>query len=109
LAPRRVVMCIGRNDVAAGVAPATRQANYAAMVATWEARGAEVWHLLSIPEAAYPGETAMDTWILATYPAGRIMDPKPGWNAGTMLSTDNVHPTAVGHAHVAAIVAAALA
>ena len=103
--PKDLLLNIGRNDLANGVATATWQANYSAIVSGALARGVRVVHLLPIPETTV-NQAALTTFIQTTFAGQPMIDPSVGWVNATMLSSDGTHPTPVGHAHVKAAIIA---
>ena len=118
--PRAVLLNIGRNDLANGVAAATWQANYSGIVSQLKAAGVRVVHLLPIPETAQ-AQTALFSYITSTFPNDGLIDPAAGtymvngtvaytapsgWSNSTMLSPDAIHPTAAGHAYLASLIMA---
>jgi lysophospholipase L1-like esterase len=96
LKPKTVLLNIGRNDLASGVASATWQANYQSIVANAVAAGANVVHLMPIPETTQDQST-LTAFINATYPSGLKIDVSPAWVNATHLSADGTHPNAAGH------------
>jgi lysophospholipase L1-like esterase len=95
------ILAIGRNDLNSGVASGTWQTNYVNIVTQLQGQGTTVFHLLPVPETVQTDQSALNTWIIATYGAGNCIDIATGWSNGTMLSSDNVHPNEVGHAFIA--------
>lgn len=100
-APQKVVLFVGRNDIANGVAAPTYQANYASIVTQLTNAGIDVWHQLPLPETVL-NQAALTTYINATYPANRIISVPAGWNTGTDCSPDGIHLTIAGSAKAAA-------
>lgn len=99
--PQYAVLCIGYNDKGWSVPSATWQAHYRAIVSQLKAAGVHVIHMLSIPANAGVDVTELNAWILSTYASDNIIDPSIGWSNTLYLSSDNVHPNALGHAFVA--------
>jgi len=95
LAPKYVILNIGRNDIANAVVAATYQANYQSIVTQLQAAGIKVIHLTPIPETVVT-QTALDTWVRATYP-GQFIDASISWVNATHLGSDNIHPNVSGH------------
>jgi hypothetical protein len=95
------IVAIGRNDLSSGVASGTWQTNYANIVTQLQSVGTIIIHLLPIPETLQADQSALNTWIIATYGSGNCIDPSVGWSNGTMLSSDTVHPSILGHLYIA--------
>ena len=94
------IIAIGRNDLGSGVVSGTWQTNYANIVTQLQGQGTTVFHLLPIPETSLADQSALNTWIIATYGSGNCIDIATGWSNATMLSSDTVHPNEVGHAFI---------
>jgi len=101
--PAKVILSIGTNDIAGGVALATVQANYASIVTQLKAAGIEVIHLLSFPRNGV-NLLPLREWKLTTYGAtDEIIDiykaledtTTPG-NINTSYSPDTVHLNDLG-------------
>ena len=103
--PKAVLLNIGRNDLANGVPAATWQANYSSIVSQLKSAGVTVVHLLPIPETAQD-QTALRSYITTTFAGDAMIDAATGWNSGTMLAPDGIHPTAAGHAYLASLILA---
>lgn len=103
--PKSVVLCIGFNDLASGVPTAIWQANYIAIVNDIVHSGARVIHLLQIPSNDGVDETPLNDFIIKTYPNDPKINVASGWNQALYLSSDNVHPSLLGHAYVASQIA----
>lgn len=97
---KKVLLNIGRNDIANGVSTGTMEANYSSIVTALTAGGAVVTHLLPIPETAV-SQTVLTNYINTTYPSAPKLDVTSGWSNGTYLASDGVHPNALGHAYIA--------
>lgn len=97
--PKNVILCLGSNDIRFGVSEATWKSNYAAITTAWESNGANVIHVLPLPEVGLD-QSAVRTWLLATYP-GKCVDATVGWVNGTHLAADNIHPSPAGHVLIA--------
>jgi len=100
LKPKRVVLCIGRNDIGSGTSSGTWQSNYTSIVNSLTAAGIDVYHLYGIGETAV-SQAALNTFIVANYAASQRIDVSSGWVNATMLSSDNVHPNDNGHRYIA--------
>jgi hypothetical protein len=94
LAPKSVILCIGRNDIAGGVSSGTWQANIASIVSQLEAVGITVRLLDAIYETSV-SQAALLTYIHTTYPTKYIGTYDPGNTTGS-VAPDNVHPTYLG-------------
>ena len=91
-----VVLCIGRNDLAANVPAATWQANYIGIVNGLAQSGRKVIHLLPIPEPNLD-QTALRNFIISTYGIQNCIDVSPVWNNATMVDpADAIHPNTLG-------------
>ena len=90
LKPQNVILNIGRNDLAFGVASATWQANYASIVSQLTTAGINVIHLIGIDETTQ-SQTTLYSYITSTYSAAKIINILPGWSNANYLSVDNVH------------------
>jgi lysophospholipase L1-like esterase len=93
---KTVILCIGCNDKRFGVADATAQANYAAIVTALTAAGVSVYHLLPIPESSLD-QSALRAYIVANYNNANCIDVTGSFATGSMLNGDGVHPNAAGH------------
>lgn len=101
---KHAILCIGRNDLGSSVSTGTWQLNYQNIVSELQNQGTKVIHLLPIPETVLADQSILKNWIISTYGVENTIDPSTGWNSSTMLSSDNVHPNEVGHAHISNIV-----
>jgi lysophospholipase L1-like esterase len=99
-APTNVILNIGRNDLANGVATGTWQANYQSIVSQLQAAGINVVHLMPIPETVQD-QTALTSFINSTYPSAHKIDVTSAWVNGTDLATDGIHPNPAGHTLIA--------
>jgi len=95
LAPKYVILNIGRNDIYNAVTATVYQANYQSIVSQLQAAGIKVIHLTPIPETTVT-QTALDTWVRATYP-GQFIDSSISWVNATHLGSDGTHPNVSGH------------
>lgn len=94
LAPKRVLLAIGSNDIRSGVAEATYEANYDNIVTTLEAAGITVIHLLPFRELII-NQIPLRDHITATYTAAEIIDT---YSVLTNAMIDaSVHPTTIGN------------
>lgn len=93
------VLFIGCNDVRSGVASGTWQANYASIVSQLAATGARV--ILCRPAKEIGLDlSGLDTYIQTYSGTYTIIDLYTGWDTGTMLNADNIHPNATGQAYI---------
>lgn len=104
LFPRFVILCIGTNDVANGVANATIVANIATIVTALQSAGAYVYVCRQLPRNAV-NVTTLNTSIVSAYPNNNIDLYTPMQTAGSptpaLFAADLVHPNATGHATIA--------
>jgi len=98
--PTKCILFIGRNDIANSVPLATWQANYGSIVTQLQADGIDVYHQLPLTEAVLD-QSALTTYINATYPAGKIISVPVGWSVVTDVAADGVHLTQAGALKVA--------
>lgn len=103
LAPKKVLLHLGRNDIAFGTPLATWQDNYATIVRELQAVNIEVYHLLPVQENPALVQTALTSFLVSNYGAACI-NPSWNWNAATMVASDGVHPNDLGHAAIAATI-----
>lgn len=94
LSPTVVGLAIGSNDIRAGISSEVWQANYSSIVSQLESAGITVVHILP------PKETAINVdplynYVNNTYSNNKI-DAYTGFNTGTMLNGDGIHPNALG-------------
>lgn len=94
---KKAVLCIGRNDLAAGISSGTWQSNYASIVSQLESVGTQVWHQLPLTEVSL-NQSALTTWINANYT--NIISVPGTWNAATDNVADGIHPNDGGHVKV---------
>lgn len=88
--PKYAMMVIGRNDIANGVAAGTWQANYLNIATQLERAGTKVYHQLPLTEAVLD-QSALATYISATFPSTRVIPVPSGWNVSTDVNADGVH------------------
>lgn len=99
LAPKSVILNIGRNDIANGISSAVYEANYSSIVTSLVNAGIIVYHLLPLYETVV-SQTTLTTYITATYAAATIIDSLGVNYSGTasnVLVGDNLHPNAFFH------------
>lgn len=94
--PKYAVMCIGRNDIANGVAAGTWQYNYATIYTKLEASGIKVYHQLPLTETTLD-QSALTTYINNTYSSNRIIPVPQGWNTSTDVNADGIHLSIQGN------------
>jgi lysophospholipase L1-like esterase len=100
--PSGCVLCIGRNDLNSGVNASIYETNYVLIVSNLLASSIPTHHLLNIPDS-YASQAAFASWVEGAFGAAQCTDVSAGWNSATMLSADNVHPSAAGHAYIASL------
>jgi len=102
LKPKQVILCIGRNDIAAGVATATWQSNLSSIDSQLTAAGITVTHLVGLLETtpSTVSVTPLTTYCNATF-TGRVIDCTSSFVVGTMLAADGVHSNQIGNAYIA--------
>jgi lysophospholipase L1-like esterase len=96
LKPKTIILCIGRNDVAFGVALGTIETNYASIVSQLQAAGITVYHLLPLFETSGVNYVPLTAWINSTYGAANTI-AVPALNNAALLGADGVHPNNPGH------------
>lgn len=95
--PKYLILNIGSNDVRAGVASATYEANYSAIVSAFQKHGVIVILMLPIQEAVSFNQTTLSSYISSTYSGLTIIDPNVLWSNPLDLSADSTHPTPAGY------------
>lgn len=95
LNPAKLVLCIGRNDLANSVPSGTWQANYSSIVSQLQAAGIDVYHQIPFTEVTLD-QSSLATWISANYPAPKVIPLPSGWSTATDVSPDGVHLTVAG-------------
>lgn len=101
LAPKKVFLLIGTNDLGYGYSSGTWQANYSSIVSQLQAAGITVICCLLLPRNDI-SVTTFNNWIIANYPSNYIDTYTPLWSgSGTGLkntydSGDGLHPNAAG-------------
>ncbi len=101
LRPQYAILNIGRNDLASGVSSGTWQANYSSIVSQLKAAGVTVIHLMPIPETTQD-QSALTTYINATFPNDVRIDVSDNWSNTPDLSSDGIHPSPTGEQLIAA-------
>lgn len=92
--PIKVILFIGRNDLANGIPSLTWQANYISITSQLEAAGIQVWHQLPTPETSLD-QSALTAFIDATYT--NVISVPPTFNAVTDNVADGIHPNISGN------------
>lgn len=103
LAPKSVLLNIGRNDIAQGMSASTIYANYDTIVARIRRLGIKVYHLLPLYETVVD-QSGLTAHIVSTFSADSIIDSRLYDNSGTaanILAADNIHPNALGDSIIA--------
>lgn len=95
--PTKLILCIGRNDIARVLIDPLWdwQTRYISIVSQLESAGINVYHQLPFPEVTL-NQSALSTWISATYPAGKVIPVPTGWSTVTDVSADGIHLTEAG-------------
>lgn len=93
------VLSIGCNDVRAGVAQATYEANYTSIVNQLVGNGSSVILVTPAKESVLNLAT-LNTFINTFSGTYSIIDIYTGWNTGTMLAADGIHPNTVGQTYI---------
>ena len=96
LNPKAVLMALGSNDIRAGRTLAQYTADYDTIVNRFIAAGIQVYHALPFYEKPISVKPLVD-YIIATYPADRIIDTYNPMLATGALDTDTLHPSPAGH------------
>lgn len=94
LRPNTVALAIGSNDIRASVPSGTWQANYASIVNQLTGAGINVVHILPMKETSINIDPLYN-YINSTYSSNKI-DAYTGFNTGTMLNGDGIHPNTAG-------------
>lgn len=106
--PRAILITALTNSIRMGMSTGTWQAEASQIIDAYLASGADVRFLAPIPENSLSdaAQAAWTTYVTAQYPNVPLIT-LPAFNKGTMVSTDNIHPNATGHAYIGATVKAA--
>ena len=96
LNPKAVLMALGSNDIRSGRTFAQYTADYDTIVNRFIAAGIQVYHALPFYEKPISVKPLVD-YIIATYPADRIIDTYNPMLATGALDTDTLHPSPAGH------------
>jgi len=96
LAPKQVVINIGRNDVALAVPTLTWQANLVTIDTDLVAAGIDVYWCDSTWETTTANVTPVRDYVRTQF-AGRVINSYDSTNFAAALSSDNVHPSIAGH------------
>jgi hypothetical protein len=95
LAPKNVVLCIGRNDIGTGVPFATYTANYDYIASQMVAAGINVFHLLGFWEPSV-NQIPLVNYIIANYPSSYIIDCYTPTHQSGLTTPDGVHLNDIG-------------
>ncbi len=103
--PKFVVLMIGGNDLAGGVAIGTVQTNYQSIVTQLIAGGITVWHCMTPPRNGYD-YTTWNSWLSSTYlnVVNTFTNLKAAVGTGLNAaynSGDGTHENTAGHALIA--------
>jgi len=96
LSPAKVLLAVGRNDIAFGMNRDTLKERYAKAVREMQAAGIEVYHINCIYEAVI-GQNSFSKWITSHYTENVIDTYTATSNAHNILSADSVHPNQAGN------------
>lgn len=113
LQPQTIVLSVFRNDLALGSFNAQAKADYDAYVQAGLALGSRVFHNVPPPENQSAGGidvSSIVTYLIATYPANRIIGVPATWNATTdnEVNPEGSHWTASGNSKEAAEILATI-
>ncbi len=96
LAPRKVLVAIGRNDLVFGMSFDSLKAKYDRAVTRLNESGIEVYHLNGIYETQF-GQNQFSRWIGKTYGQNVIDTYSPTSKGQNLLYKDGVHPNQSGN------------
>ncbi len=96
LAPRFVLLAVGRNDLAFSMNVDTLKARYSSAVERLQVAGIEVYHLNCIYENEVD-QRGFSNWITATFGDNVIDTYMPTAKANGILGKDGVHPNQKGN------------
>jgi lysophospholipase L1-like esterase len=97
--PTYCLLNFGSNDLRFGVASATWQANYLSYVTQLKNAGIIPIHILP-PKEVSLDVTPIYTYITSNYTGDLMVDCYTGWNTGTMLVADGIHPNQTGENYI---------
>lgn len=101
LAPERVLLNIGENDIVNGVPFGTYSVRYDSIVTALQNAGITVYHLLPVPAGTATGidVAPLANYIIATYPSNRIINNYYPLNANrpAYLQADSIHLNDAGN------------
>jgi lysophospholipase L1-like esterase len=103
-APKKVIICMGRNDLASGVSSAMWQTNLSTTRTSLINAGIQVIWLTYIPEPSQD-QTSLVNYINTTFGSDTRIDISSGWNNSAMISGDGIHPNDAGHSYIASSLA----
>jgi lysophospholipase L1-like esterase len=95
---KQIILCIGVNDIRAGVDSNTIKSNYSSYVASLQAGGAKVYHLLSLKEGSLNADW-FNNFMVRTWPTEYIDSRLQYCN--DCLAADNIHLNNKGNKAVA--------
>lgn len=96
LNPKAVLMALGSNDIRSGRTFAQYTADYDTIVNRFIAAGIQVYHALPFYEKSVNVKPLVD-YVIATYPADKIIDTYNPMLATGALDADTLHPSPAGH------------
>lgn len=103
--PKSILINVLRNDLSGGTLTTQNKTDYQSLVTAYQTAGIIVYHLLPIPETVIADQSAINTFINATYSSANIIDPSSGavsFVTGTMLAGDGIHLNVLGNTTVGA-------
>jgi hypothetical protein len=96
--PRNVGICVLRNNLSGGTLTSGNKTDYQTLTTNYLV-GSAVYHFLPITEESIPDQSAITTFIDATYSSANIIDPSSGVitiDTATMLAVDKIHLNYLG-------------
>lgn len=96
LSPKKVLMCIGSNDIRFGLTEGQFETNYASISSQLITAGVDVYYALPFFETA-EDQSTQKTYIQTTYPTGKVIDTYTATNILGGLAADGTHPNTLGH------------
>lgn len=100
--PKYAVLLVGSNDKRFSVSDATFQANCQTIATALRNAGIQLIWCTPMKETTL-NQTTVDTYIRTTFSAEPLIDFYTGWNTGTMLNADGIHPNDTGQNYAVTI------